>query len=226
MVALLRINTNVTGYMEIELRPSIYVNYSISTDNITAFLQNFPTYINSTFPSIPQWIRDKIIEYYQPLQLTLYPVKILDYVQSFVPGFLNIEVSNIAFNINATSQKLAIGISLTVTGIAPYYKLYTYNRTDMKINTSVDVNIIRITFGNSNGDVYFDWSGNDFVQKNTEKTYHLGDFNGQANTMSGRYIKVLYRSDVRGTFFRSYNTSYMPKYDSWYFIDSYLATID
>ncbi len=79
MVAILKINTTVTGYFEIEIQPSIYVNYELSTDDITAFLENFPTYINTNFPQIPQWVRDKIIEHYNSLQLTMYPAKILDY---------------------------------------------------------------------------------------------------------------------------------------------------
>lgn len=106
MIALLRINTTPTGYLELELRPSIYVNYEISTDNVTAFLENFPNYINNNFPQIPQWVKDKIIEHYQSLQLTMYPAKILDYAESYIPNFLDIEVSNIIFSVQSVPNKL------------------------------------------------------------------------------------------------------------------------
>lgn len=48
MSAVLKIDTTPTGYLEIDFQPSIYVNYELSTDNITAFLQDFPNYINSS----------------------------------------------------------------------------------------------------------------------------------------------------------------------------------
>jgi|SRR5690606_31934352 len=53
MIAVLKINTTPTGYQELEIHPSIYVNYSLSTDNVTAFLENFPNYINANFTFCP-----------------------------------------------------------------------------------------------------------------------------------------------------------------------------
>lgn len=216
MIAILKINTTPTGYQELELQPSIYVNYSLSTDNITAFLQNFPDYINTNFSWIPQEIRNKIIEHYQSLQLTMYPAKILDYAENFVPNFLAIEVSNITFSVQSLPSKLQIGIAFEVTGIPPLFQCYTYENTKVKITSNVRVDIIRLTIGNSLGELYYDFNGTITIQNGGEAIFNYYNQNNSAISQSGRYIRVLFRSDVRGTFLRKYNAWYMPNNGQWY----------
>lgn len=215
MIAILKINTTPTGYLELNLQPSIYVNYSLSTDNVTAFLQNFPNYINSTFPQLPQWVRDKIIEHYQSLQLTMYPVKILNYAGSIIPDYLDIEVSNINFSVQLFNGKFQIGIDFDVTGIQPFYQCYTYNHTKVKIKSNVRVDIKRLTVGDVLGGVYYDFNGTMPVAKNGEAIFNYYDQNNLATINSGRYIRVLLQSDVRGTFLRKYDASYMSNDGQW-----------
>lgn len=216
MTAILKINTTPTGYLELEIQPSIYVNYEISTDDVTAFLENFPNYINTNFPQIPQWVRDKIIEHYQSLQLTMYPAKILDYAENFVPNFLAIEVSNITFSVQSLPSKLQIGIAFEVTGIPPFYQCYTYEHTRVKITSNVRVDVIRLTVGNIAGDVYYDFNGTMAIQKGGYAIFNYYNENNTAISQGGRYVRVLLRSDVRGTFLRRYNAWYMPNNGQWY----------
>lgn len=215
MIAVLKINTTQTGYLEIEIHPSIYVNYQLSTDNVTAFLENFPNYINTTFPEIPQWIRDKIIQHYQSLQLEMYPAKILDYAESYVPDFLDIEVSNIGFSVQSLIGKLQIEISFEVTGIAPFYQCYTYNHIYVKITSNVRVDIKRLTLGNILGEVYYDYNGTTEIQKDGEAIFNVYNSNNSAISQNGRYIRVLLQSEERGTFLRVYSAAYMPYDDQW-----------
>lgn len=215
MVVVLKMNTTPTGYLELELQPSIYVNYSLSTDNVTAYLQNFPNYINSTFPQLPQWVRDKIIEHYQSLHLEMYPAKILDYAESFIPNSLAIEISNIGFSVQSLIGKLQIVITFVATGIQPYYQCYTYNRALVKIISNVRVDVKRLTLVGALGDTYYDFNGTMSIQKNGEAIFHVGHPQNTANMQSGRFIRVLLQSDIRGTFLRRYNASYMPEDHQW-----------
>jgi hypothetical protein len=217
MIAILKINTTPTGYLELEIQPSIYVNYSLSTDNVTAFLQNFPTYINSTFSQIPQWIRDKIIEHYESLQLEMYPAKLLDYAESFIPNFLAIEVSNISFSIQSLPGKLQIIIGFDVIGIQPSYQCYTYNKTNVKITSNVRVDIKRLTLiSGATGETYYDFNGSVSIEKGGEANFWVYHPQNSANTQSGRFIRILLQSDVRGTFLRKYDASYMPSDNQWH----------
>ncbi|BDQ02993.1 hypothetical protein [Ignavibacterium sp.] len=215
MVAILKINTTVTGYFEIEIQPSIYVNYELSTDDITAFLENFPTYINTNFPQIPQWVRDKIIEHYNSLQLTMYPAKILDYAESYVPDFIDVEVSNIIFSVQSQPSKLHIAISFVVTGISPDYKAYTYNRSYAKITSNVRVDIKRLILLSVLGDIYYEFNGTMPIQKDGEAVFNVYNSNNNVNFQSGRRLIVVFQSDIRGTFLRVYTAEYMPINNQW-----------
>lgn len=226
MIAVLKINTTPTGYQELELHPSIYVNYSLSTDNVTAFLQNFPNYINTTFTWIPQEIRNKIIEHYQSLGLEMYPAKLLDYAESFIPNFLDIEVSNIVFSSQSLPGKLRIGISFVVTGIPPNYQCYTYNKTYAKITSNVRVDVKRLTLVNPLGQPLSDFNGTMPIQKGGEAVFDIYHHTNTANTQSGRKIRVLLQSDVRGTFLRVYSATYMPNDNQWSGPKPMLVTFD
>jgi hypothetical protein len=226
MVALLKINTTPTGYFEIELHPSIYVNYELSTDDITAFLENFPNYINANFPQIPQWIRDKIIEHYNSLQLTMYPAKILDYAESYIPDFLDIEVSNIIFSVQSLPSKLQIVISFVVTGIAPDYKGYTYNRQYAKITSNVRVDIKRLILLSGIGEIYYEFNGTMPIQKDGEAVFNVYHSQNGVTFQSGRKIIVILRSDLRGTFLRVYSAVYMPINYQWEGPKDMMASFD
>lgn len=226
MTAVLKINTTPTGYQEIEIQPSIYVNYSLSTDNIIAFLDNFPNYINANFSWIPQEIRNKIIEHYQNLELEIYPAKIIDYAESFIPDFLSIEVSNITFSLQSIPGKLQIGISFIVTGISPYYQCYTFNHSHVKIKSNVKVDIKRLTLFEVTGTVYYDFNGTMPIQKGGEAIFYVYNPNNWITWQSGRRIRVLLQSEARGTFLRVYTAEYMPDNDNWEGPKNMLVTFD
>lgn len=215
MSAVLKMNTTPTGYQEIELQPLLYVNYSLSTDNITAFFNNFPNYVNNNFSWIPQEIRNKIIEHYQYLELQMYPAKVIDYAESFIPDFLAIEISNINFSLQSLPGILQIGISFDVTGNPPYYKCYTFNHSYVKITSNVKVAIKRLTLMNVTGTVYYDFNGTMAIQKGGEAVFYVYNPNNWITWQSGRRIRVLLQSEARGTFLRVYTAEYMPDNDQW-----------
>ncbi|MCS7053506.1 MAG: hypothetical protein NZM09_07195 [Ignavibacterium sp.] len=226
MIAILKINTTPTGYLELEIQPSIYVNYSLSTDNVTAFLQNLPNYINSNFPQIPQWIKDKIIEHYQSLQLEMYPAKLLNYAESLIPNFLAIEISNIDFSLRSLSGKLQIGISFVAAGIAPNYQCYTFNHNFVKITSNVQVDIKRLTLVTGGGTIIYDFNGTMPIQKGGEVVFNVTNPNNYWITnQSGRRIRVLLQSNIRGTFLRVYSADYVPDNDQW-MLKPMLVTFD
>lgn len=227
MIAVLKINTTPTGYQELELHPSIYVNYSLSTDNVTAFLLNFPYYINTTFPWIPQEIRNKIIEYYQTLGLEIYPAKLLDYAESFIPDFLAVEVSNISFEpIQSLPGKLQIVITFDVTGIPPDYKCYTFNKTYAKITSNVSADVKRLRLISGLGQVFSDFVGTMHIQKGGEAVFNIYHKNNVINYQSGRKIIAFLQSNVRGTFIRVYNAEYMPENNQWSDPKLHISTFD
>jgi hypothetical protein len=214
IITVLKINTDPTGYLELNIQPSIYINYSLVTDNVTALLQNFPTYINSNFPQLPQWVREKIIDHYNTLQLEMYPAKLIDFAESFVPEYIDIEVSGINFTWQSLPGKLKIGIEFFVSGIPPNYECYTFNRTKVKIKSNVDADIIRLTVGEP-FTVYYDYNDSIHVPKDGEVIFNTANQNNQATTQNGRYVRVLLHSDIRGTFLRNYDASYMPTNNQW-----------
>jgi hypothetical protein len=171
----------------------------------------------------PQWLRDVIIQHYQSLNLLVYPGKILEFAESFVPEFLAIEVSNIGLDPIVSMQgKVSITPFLTVTGIQPWYPGYTLNRNFFKVHSNVRVNVTNVTFYNSSlGVVFWDWSGSVLVTKNGEATFQFhcsqqygDDCSGQATTQGGRRIKVLFESE-RGRFLHIYAADYMPINGQW-----------
>lgn len=211
------------GNFEWDISPSIYINNSISLTDVVALLENFPQYVNTHLTNAPQWLRDVIIQHYQDLNLIVYPEKILEFAESFVPDFLAIEVSNIGLDpIISMQDRVSITAFLTVTGIPPWYPGYTMNRNFFKVHSNVAVHVTNVTFYNSSlGLTFWNWSGNLSVPKNGETTFQFhcseqygDDCSGQANTQSGRRIKVLFESE-RGRFLHIYAADYMPINYQW-----------
>lgn len=226
--ATLDAETNI-GNFHWEIAPSIYVNYSASLTDIKAFLENFPTYVNTYLANAPQWLRDVIIQHYQNLQLTMYPGKVLDFVESYVPEFLAIEVTNISGTTQSLQGKLSISLTISTRGVSPYYPAYTYNQQLLKITSNVRVTVKRIAFINvSAGWVFWEWSGSTVIPKNGEAQFSLlcfGQSCNQATTQSGRRFYVEFESE-RGTFLRAYAADYMPFNNEWIGPRSFLVTLD
>lgn len=214
MIALLKINTSQTGYMEFNLEPSVQVNYSLSTDNVIALLQNFTAYINNQCSQIPQNVRDKIIEHYNALQLELYPVKIIEYAENYIPDFLDIDISFNQISVQSFPGKLNIGISFTATGTAPAFICSTYNRSTAKIKSNVKVEIKRLTLFDLYT-TYKDWEGTIEIPKGGEASFDIYNAQNTGNNVNGRYIKILLYSEERGTFLRVYSAANMPYSNQW-----------
>lgn len=106
-------------------------------------------------------------------------------------------------------------ISFVVTGISPDYKCYTYNRQYAKIKSNVRVDVIRLTLVAGSGVIYSDFNGTRPIQKDGEEIFNIYNSNNGNNYESGRVIKVLLKSDVRGTFFRVYSANSMPWDNEW-----------
>lgn len=226
--ATLDAETNI-GNFHWEITPSIYINYSASLVDIKAFLENFPSYVNTYLNNAPQWLRDIIIQHYQNLHLTIYPGKVLDFVESYVPDFLAIEVTNISGSTQSLQGKLSISLTITTRGVPPNYSAYTYNQSLLKIKSNVRVTVKRIAFINvSLGHVFWEWNGSTVIPKNGETQFTLQCFGSpcnQANTLSGRRFYVEFESE-RGTFLRAYAADYMPINNEWIGPRTFLVTLD
>lgn len=222
MHAHLRAETNI-GNFEWDISPSIYINYSISLEDVVALIENFPQYVNTYLSDAPQWLRDVIIQHYQNLNLLVYPGKILEFAESYIPDFLAIEICNIGFDpIISMQDKVSITVFITAQGIPPAYPGYTRNRNFFRIHSNVAVDVKRVTFYSAAlGIVYWDWSGTVSIPKNGETIFQFhcsqqygDDCSGQSTTQGGRRIKVLFES-VRGRFLHIYVADYMPINNQW-----------
>jgi hypothetical protein len=222
MRAHLRAETNI-GNFDWDISPSIYINNSISLEDVVALLQDFPQYVNTYLANAPQWLRDVIIQHYQNLNLIVYPGKILEFAESYVPPELAIQVSNVGLDpIVSLQGKVSITAFLTVRGIPPTYLGYTQNRNLFKVRPNVAVNVKQIVFADvAYGTIYWQWTGTVSIPKGGEYTFqfHCDQRYGDNCSMlpesqTSRVIKVLFES-ARGRFLHVYRADYMPINYQW-----------
>lgn len=147
----------------------------------------------------------------------MYPAKILDYAENFIPNDLDIEISNISFSVESLPEKLRIGISFVVTGRPPHFQCFTYNHNYVKIKSNVQVDIKRLTLLEVSGPtIIYDFNGTMPIQKGGEAIFDVTNPNNYwIIHQTGRRIRVLLQSNIRGTFLRVYSADYVPDNNQW-----------
>lgn len=102
----------VSPYLTIDL------SYIYLTD-IRAWMINFPTLINGL--NIPQMIKDMIIEKYNTMNLVIYPGKILDEANNFVPPYLNIWISDFIIGFQCMDRVMRLNLGVEVNAEPQYF---------------------------------------------------------------------------------------------------------
>jgi hypothetical protein len=114
------INANVGNQsFSFPVNPSIQIpNNAISVRDVSAFFQNFPSYINSN-SSIPNWLKPVIITAYQNTELPLYPGRLIMAQNNLVPANMSLSISSIEVSGAVSNGKLRLNASVTARGIPP-----------------------------------------------------------------------------------------------------------
>jgi hypothetical protein len=94
---------------------------ALTLSQVYAVLVNFPNVINTNFYYVPAWVRNLIISGYSNMQLATYPSKLIDYANSAVPQFLDIQVTDIGLSWAALIGKLKFTISAVVNANPPTF---------------------------------------------------------------------------------------------------------
>lgn len=89
----------------------------LSVSGIIAFLEGIPAQINSM--DGPQWVKDIIIAEYEGLELTVYPNSLLEDANASIPGFIDVEVTDISFSWEALTDLLQYTLSVDITANTP-----------------------------------------------------------------------------------------------------------
>jgi len=91
---------------------------TLSTSNVTAFLQGFNAFIDAQ--NLPQEIKNAAKAAYNNLGLTMYPTALLNNANNAVPSYLDIVVNSIGISSQgANNGKLTLGLQVKATGNAP-----------------------------------------------------------------------------------------------------------
>lgn len=199
----------------IPVQPTITIpNLSVSTSSIIARLQEFEGWINSR-TDIPAWLRQIIISGYNDLDLTMYPSKLIDYANSLVPEFVDIEVSDIGLTFSAIEDALQFTLTSTVEGNPPVYyvewnRIYSNNvYLRFKSNVATEVKQVRVF-----EDLGASWENNSLsvaIPKNgSSEELNIG-------VWSNIYVKirVLYHS-IYGDYMREYEASFLGSSATWH----------
>ncbi|RKY50301.1 MAG: hypothetical protein DRP92_08015 [Candidatus Neomarinimicrobiota bacterium] len=105
---------------------------SISISGIVGFLEGIPEAINSIEVG-PQWLKDRVIEAYDNLELSLYPVELLEEINRAFPDELDISIEDIGFGWQVLEGKIRVIVSVNSKSRGPIIKVV--NRGEMDSET-------------------------------------------------------------------------------------------
>jgi hypothetical protein len=141
------------GNFEWTITPSIVIDeYSLSLLDIKASLENFANYVNTYLTDAPSWLRDVIIQHFAPIELTTYPGKILDEINSQVPTFVDLEVLNVTPGpLVALDGTLQFQLGIEVRSAPAHFEAYTYDNLYLKLTTTVEITVRKVQVYNIQG---------------------------------------------------------------------------
>ncbi len=129
----LYVTTSENNNYVIPLNPNLRLDPAfITLSDITAFLDNFPALIESL--SIPQMVKDMIIDKYNSLNLRIYPNRLLIAANNLVPPGFNIWITNLGAGYEILDRVLRINMSVTVNAEPPYFNCQWLKREPWKLS--------------------------------------------------------------------------------------------
>lgn len=122
LIMVFDVNTAATNLYHFEVDPSLHIDTSqITAVQIQATLNNLPTLLNSV-TSIPQWVRDGIIQYYGSLALTVFPSPLIQTINDSYISERAITVSpNFTLSISVGQGVLDLGVSTYLSSELPFF---------------------------------------------------------------------------------------------------------
>lgn len=138
---------------------------TLSTSNVTAFLQGFNAFIDAQ--NLPQEIKNVAKAAYNNLGLTMYPTALLNNANGVVPSYLDIVVNDIGvFSQGANGGKLTLGLQIKATGTAPDFigerRGYTVSlngsaarRLQLRFKSNVSTSVKELLVTRTTGQVLF-----------------------------------------------------------------------
>lgn len=140
-----------------------------------------------------------IIDSFQNLNLTIYPLKVLDVINGTVPNSLPIDVTNVTLNVKSLSQKLKIDFVFTIAVSAPkltieYKRL---NELKIKITTNADVTIRSIQFYTVGAEqIKQDYAQK--ISKGNSYEFSASNFSNMASVSQGRTLRIIFETSSSG----------------------------
>lgn len=199
---------------------------TLSTSNVTAFLQGFNTFIDAQ--NLPQEIKNAAKAAYNNLGLTMYPTALLSNANGFAPSGYDIIVNNIGLSSQGTNNgKLTLGIQVKATGNAPDFigerRGYTVNvngsparRCQLRFNSNIATTVKELLVAQDvGGQVLFNSTSlNVPVPKGGFSNAASIDFFGVSGGTVICRVKVLFLSDF-GQYSIEYTFNMTNSNDDW-----------
>ena len=90
----------------------------LSISGIISILEGIPDQITSM--EGPQWVKDIIIAEYEGLELTVYPNSLLEDANASIPGYIDVEVTDISYSWEAMTDLIRYTISVDIDANTPW----------------------------------------------------------------------------------------------------------
>jgi hypothetical protein len=206
------------GNFSYNVQPTIIIpTLNVTVSQIIATLEGFDDLINAS-PDIPAWLKPIIISGYNDLNLVMYPSKLIDYANTAVPDFINLQVIDIGVSFSVLPNLLKFTLSAVVHGEAPVFTCQWLkpgvSQLNVRLGGNVATTIKQMKIWNSLGaEVYNNTNLNLVISKNGfSVSIPCSGYISAAHY----YVRVLFHSDY-GQYAREYQFTYdTATYNVWF----------
>lgn len=145
------LGNTIRYYYPIEVTVSI-PSGSISIYGISGMIQGIPNAINS-IPTGPQWLKNLIINAYNNLEITFYPDKFIEDINTQIPDGLDININDFDFGWEALEGKVQFSITVPCESRAPFVQIVSVTDIDesrvvVQLRSNVFLRILNVEMFN------------------------------------------------------------------------------
>ncbi|MFZ2323579.1 MAG: hypothetical protein WAV89_07780 [Ignavibacteriaceae bacterium] len=159
------------GNFSFNVQPTIIIPpLNVSVSQIMATLEGFDDLINASL-DIPSWLKPIIIAGYNNLNLIIYPSKLIDYANTAVPDFINVQVIDIGISFAVLPNLLRFTLSAVVHGEPPVmqceWMIPTAHQISIRFKSNVGTKVKQVRIWNSlSEEIYSSTNLNISISKN------------------------------------------------------------
>ncbi len=168
--------------------PDLTISPSVITSSqVTAALLNLPDKLNTdpNLSSIPAWVKTLVTQYYNSLQLWMYPSKLIAEANSSSEWLLqramylkSAEENGLTLSYSVTADKVAISLTCNIHAAKPYFSLNIGADEDqndyLNVLANQKVKVVEFILTTQNGSVLFHLFPNQWCEKNAVTGLPLG----------------------------------------------------